>query len=321
MVFQPVLKNYIWGGTRIARMFNRPVNMPDCGESWEISDRPEGMSVVLNGRLAGKSLRDIVKLGGQEVTGAACATPNFPLLFKIIDARTNLSVQVHPDDEAAAEGDGEAKSELWYVIDADPGAMVYAGFEHPVTPDAFRRALADKTIASLLHPQPVRAGDAILLPGGIIHAAGAGCLLYEMQQNSNTTYRIYDWDRVDAAGKPRELHIEQAMRVIRWDAQPARPLPTRRLPTLVAGNEHSEINHSLHFHTTRWKLARPQNITLDGRSFEALFVCHGSCVVAASGIEAPLPAGASCLVPASVPSYVMSPGSPDTVVLRTALGS
>lgn len=271
--------------------------------------------------MSGRPLAEVVEEFGQKLTGAACPAGKFPMLFKIIDATADLSVQVHPDESAAADGYGEAKTELWYVIDAEPGAKIYAGFDHRVTADDLRAALTGKALPTLLHAQPVSAGDAILLPGGTVHAIGAGCLIYEIQQNSNTTYRIYDWDRVDANGESRELHLDKAMRVIRWNAPLQALLKPRRLPCLVAGNEHSEINKSLHFHITRWRLSKPQSLSLDGRSFEALFVCHGACVVSSGGMEVELSEGTSCLVPAILTSYVMTPRKPDTVILRTALGS
>ena len=214
LLFEPVYQDYIWGGQRIAATYGREIDLPVCAESWEISERAEGMSVVSNGPLAGTSLESLIDMHGEALLGQA---GRFPLLIKIIDAAKTLSVQVHPNNDNAAQVNGEPKTEMWYILAADPEACVYLGTEEGVDANTFADAIKQGTVEELLHRIPVKAGDAVFVPGGTMHAIGAGCLLMEVQQNSNTTYRVYDWGRVGHDGQPRELHIDQALTVTQWD--------------------------------------------------------------------------------------------------------
>ena len=218
LLFKSVYQSYLWGGRRLPESLGRrdaPAEGP-VAESWEISDRADGMSVVADGPFAGRSLRSLVESQRAEIIGASPAGEVFPLLIKLIDARETLSVQVHPDDAAARQGMGEAKSEAWYILRADPGACVYRGLKAGVTVEQAERALTDGSLAGLLERVPVAPGDIIYVPGGTVHAIGAGCLLLEVQQNSNTTYRIFDWNRVGPDGKPRALHLDEARKVTHW---------------------------------------------------------------------------------------------------------
>jgi len=217
--FTPVYQSYLWGGRNLVERYAR-TNAPATGpvaESWECSDRSDGMSVVASGSMAGQTLREIMTENRDDVIGKAVCPGPFPLLIKIIDARETLSVQVHPDDEAAALGIGEAKSEAWYVLDAKPGACVYRGFRPGVTEKEMNAALKDGSVADLLVRQSVVPGDTIYIPGGTVHAIGEGCLLLEVQQNSNTTYRMFDWNRLGPDGKERALHLDEARKVIKWE--------------------------------------------------------------------------------------------------------
>lgn len=176
------------------------------------------MSVADMGPFEGQALRSILSEHGPAIIGAAHGGTRFPLLIKLIDAHQSLSVQVHPDDEKSARGFGDAKSEAWYVLDAKPGACIYRGFQSWVTPEHYEQAIRDGTVADLLVRYSVTPGDMIYIPGGTVHAIGAGCLLLEVQQNSNTTYRVFDWNRVGSDGKARELHLEQAKSVINFNS-------------------------------------------------------------------------------------------------------
>jgi len=176
------------------------------------------MSLVCGGGFDGRSLHDLLAEHAQAVLGTAAGGSVFPLLIKLLDANQVLSVQVHPNDEASAKGFGEAKSEAWYVLDAKPGACVYRGFQPWVTPEHFDQAVRDGTVVDLLVRCSVTPGDMIYIPGGTVHAIGAGCLLLEVQQNSNTTYRVFDWHRKNPGGQSRELHIEQARQVINFNS-------------------------------------------------------------------------------------------------------
>jgi mannose-6-phosphate isomerase len=190
-----------WGGRRIGEIFGRelPPDQP-IGESWELFDRPDGSAGIGNGPLAGMTLAD---LRGE--------VP-LPLMTKIIDARETLSVQVHPDDEAAAELSGESKTEAWYILESEPGALIYKGLEEGADPGDLVAAIAAGGVPDILHSFHPEAGDVVFLPAGTVHAIGGGIVLFEVQENSDTTYRLYDWDRLGLDGKPRDLHTDQAIR-------------------------------------------------------------------------------------------------------------
>lgn len=198
---KPVCKNYIWGGDRLHTLFGRGNDGERVAESWEVSVHPDGESLTDTGEALSAVL--------------ARAGISLPILIKYIDAKENLSVQVHPDDAYAhAHGGDNGKTEMWYVLDAAPGAGIYCGLEEDTDPAAFLRAVGDGTVEKLLHFIPVRPGDCYLIPAGTVHAIGAGCLVCEIQQNSNVTYRVYDYGRRGIDGKPRELHLGAAMDVI-----------------------------------------------------------------------------------------------------------
>jgi mannose-6-phosphate isomerase len=191
-----------------------PPEVP-IGESWEVTDREEGVSEIANGPLAGKTLRWLMENYGPQVMGVAYKPgARFPLLIKILDSRQNLSLQVHPPASVAASLGGEPKTEMWYITQADKGAKLYAGLKKNATREEFERRLTDGTVADLFHCLEVQAGDSMFLPSGRVHAIGEGLVIFEIQQNSDTTYRVFDWNRVGLDGKPRQLHVKQAMQCI-----------------------------------------------------------------------------------------------------------
>jgi mannose-6-phosphate isomerase len=226
--FQPIFKERVWGGREIERLYDKklPVGAP-IGESWEISDRPGDASVIANGPLAGKDLRWLMENHATELLGQAKpATGNrFPLLCKILDAREKLSLQVHPPAGSAgilpagparSRQDGSApgvepKTEAWFIADAAPGAELYVGLKRGVTRAAFEQKIRDGSVAECFHRLPVKKGDAMFLPSGRVHAIGAGLVIFEIQQNSDTTYRVFDWNRMGLDGKPRELHVAESL--------------------------------------------------------------------------------------------------------------
>ncbi len=316
--FSPVYKDYIWGGDRIPRVFGRAAGPGIYAESWEVSDRPEGMSVVAAGPLAGTTLRGLIEAHGQALLGRRVAGKVFPLLIKLIDAKETLSVQVHPDNEGSARHGGEPKTEMWYVLDAAPGACVYCGLREGVTPEAFVSAVAGETVEELLIKVPVKAGDAIFVPGGRVHAIGAGCLLLECQQNSNTTYRVYDWGRVGQDGKPRDLHIAQALQVIRWNDHAA-PLAVPRLVESGPGFARSDVVTSPYFRMERWDLSGAARMAADDGSFRVLFVPEGEVNVCAGGVTTTLTPGRTLLVPACCAGADVSPNTASAVLLAMSV--
>jgi len=224
--FSPLYQIRVWGGRRLETMLGR--RLPDAqpyGESWELVDREREQSVVRSGPLAGTTLHELWTDDRREVFGArfdASPWPRFPVLIKILDCSDVLSIQVHPPPAVAASLGGESKTEMWYVLDADPGAAIYAGLRQGVTAADFEHAIQHGTVAECVHAMAAREGDSLFVPSGRLHALGRGLLVFEIQENSDTTYRVFDWNRLGLDGKPRELHVRQSMQCIDFtDVEPA----------------------------------------------------------------------------------------------------
>ena len=316
-LFNSVYKDYIWGGTRIPTIYGR-VGAPSlCAESWEISAHPDGQSVVASGPFAGRGLADLTSTFGAALTGSRATDPTrFPLLFKLIDARDRLSVQVHPNNANAHLTHGEPKTEMWVVLDRTPHASLYAGLAEGVTPESLRAALAAGTAESQLVRLPVEPGQALFIPGGLVHAIGSGCLIYEVQQNSNTTYRLFDWNRTGADGKPRQLHIEESFQSIDWSLQP----PQMRTPAKCSSagrNTWSDVVSCAYFTLRKLDLTETVSVPVNGTSFHALFVEKGCATVSAGGESVALEAGASCLIPAAATGYTLTPDTHTTLLVTT----
>jgi len=218
LILRPIYKERIWGGQKLKSFFGKDI--PDgkkIGESWELSDLPEDKSVVANGELAGSSLDELIKQFPEEMTGDKSFKLPFPLLFKLLDAQDVLSVQVHPDQETCDKmGIGEPKTECWYVVDAAQGAAIYKGLKAGVTKEMFEEAIEKGTTNELLNEIEVAPGECHFLPSGTVHAIGAGLLIAEIQMSSDTTYRVFDWNRVDENGNGRQLHIEESLESIHF---------------------------------------------------------------------------------------------------------
>jgi mannose-6-phosphate isomerase len=285
-----------------------------CAESWEVSDRPGGASVIANGPLRGRPLPEAISAWGAELAGRGAPPGRFPLLVKLIDAHERLSLQVHPDEESAARLGGEAKTEAWHVLEAAGEACVYAGLNPGVTPAQFREALRGPAVADLLRRVPVAAGDTLFVPGGRPHAIGEGCLLLEVQQNADTTFRLYDWGRVGTDGRARPLHVAKALAAIRWDdAAPVTLLPR---PT-AAGNgwRIALLAECRHFRLERLELAGPLEQENDGGSFRALFAAEGEFTIEGSWPAERVAFGRTGLVPAALARYTLVPAGGPVRVL------
>ena len=297
--FTHIYSSACWGGKMLTRYFGRTDVPPVCSESWEISGHRFGMSRVSGGPYAGRTLDDLVCEFGRELVGTKSPTADrFPLLFKLIDARWPLSIQIHPNEAKAALTGGEPKTEAWYVVKAFPGAALYAGLKHPFTEEELRDIVAQGPILiDQLNPLSVADGDMLYIPGGTPHAIGGGCFIYEVQQSSDTTYRFYDWDRKDADGSQRPLHIEQSFRSIDYSV----PQPKLCRHELVTP-----------FFTIRAvPLTYPIALKPDGSSFIAGFVLSGATDVAGFG--------ESFLIPAAGGEAVLHPTAPDTRLILTEL--
>ena len=232
--FKPIYKQRIWGGRKLHEVFGKELPEGEkIGESWELADLPEDKSVIANGELAGRTLASVIEEFPKEMMGDEGFSGAFPLLIKLLDCQDVLSVQVHPDPQTCRRlGEGTPKTECWYIISAEPGAVIYKGLEKGVTREQFAKAIKKGTVADTLSKVAVREGECHFLPAGTTHAIGSGLLIVEIQTPSDTTYRVFDWNRVDDAGKPRELHIEQALESIHFNQSPG-DLPVTRIGRLV----------------------------------------------------------------------------------------
>ncbi len=258
----PIFKNYIWGGTRLLCEFGKQSEETPVAESWELSCHPEGSTKLADGR----TLRDLDRsLWGENCRDFA----DFPMLIKLIDAAQNLSVQVHPDDVyALANEQSFGKTEMWYIVNAQPDAGIYLGFSHDVSEYEVRNAIAEGTLCSLMNFFPVKKGECYFIPSGTIHAIGAGCLICEVQQNSNITYRVFDYGRCDKNGNPRELHLEKALRVLNYQKF------ERTLPAVTRDGE--EVLASCpYFHVTRLLVNGRKVINVGKESFLSLTCVEG----------------------------------------------
>lgn len=300
LLLHPVYKSMLWGGDRIRTLYNRPLAPDHCGESWEVSVHPSGPSVIANGFLAGKTLAEAVSLYREKLLGTAAPDPGkFPLLFKVIDARQALSMQVHPNETTAALTGGEPKTELWYILDAEPGACIHGGMRDGVTKEQFEQALKEDRAEQCVMQLAARRGDIFFIPGGMVHSIGAGYLIYEVQQSSDTTYRLHDWARLDEkTGLPRELHIEKGMQTI--DASLP---PPRVIPAIPYGSDHntlwSVLSHTC-FTFRCLNLCEPTFLECTEASFQVLFADKGSCRLIAENGDILLLKGSSVLIPAGV---------------------
>ena len=306
LAFQPIFIERMWGGRRLESEFHKKLPpQKRIGESWEIVDRSEAQSVVAGGPLFGRTLHELWTQDREEIFGGVPNTPRFPLLIKLLDAREKLSLQVHPPENVASTLGGEPKSEFWYVAAADPNAELFLGFRKPITRHSFAERVCEGTVIDHIHRIAVQAGDAVFLPAGRVHAIGAGCLLIEIQQNSDTTYRAFDWNRTDpATGTKRNLHVEQAIQCIDFeDVQ----------PKLIQSEDDLLISDRL-FEIRKWNLDEAREGAPPG---QFAIVC---CLTGTLGCgDATLTPGEFFLVPARLEDRQLKPLAPDTTLLRVTI--
>ncbi|MFN0127201.1 MAG: type I phosphomannose isomerase catalytic subunit [Verrucomicrobiales bacterium] len=272
LTFQPVYMERPWGGRSLQRLYARPLPPPPAriGESWEIVDRDDCQSVVAEGALTGVTLHTVWRDYRREIFGEAALahpSPRFPLLLKILDAAETLSIQVHPPAEMAVRLGGEPKTEMWYVAEAAPDSALFVGVRPGVDRERFRAALADGTVADLVPRLPVRAGDSIFIPSGRLHAIGAGLVIFEIQQNSDTTYRVFDWNRTGLDGRPRALHIEESLACIDFDD--TSPTLNPENATTLADCGHFRVNQRPMPPGRRWEVDAFRVVAVTAGSIEA----------------------------------------------------
>jgi len=300
-VFKPIFKERVWGGRAIERLYGKklPARVP-IGESWEISDRPGDVSVIANGPLAGKDLRWLMEHHERELLGEAkSANGRFPLLIKILDAQEKLSLQVHPPAHKAAELKGEPKTEAWYIAHATPGAELYVGLKRGVTRAEFEQKIKTGAVAECFHRVPVKAGDTMFLPSGRVHAIGAGLVIFEIQQNSDTTYRVFDWNRVGLDGKPRDLHVAESVASIDFgDFEPGLVNdPFKEAGTL---KWRVLVQHDL-FKVMLWHSQSTGQALVNPSEFLIIAAVEKKIVIAnPNGPNAEIEAGQFCLIPAGI---------------------
>ncbi|MGD0016490.1 MAG: type I phosphomannose isomerase catalytic subunit [Verrucomicrobiia bacterium] len=307
--FTPLLMERVWGGRALARFGKRLPPNKLIGESWEISDRDDAQSVVTNGPDKGKTLHQLVETLGSWLLGANSAgAKRFPLLVKLLDARERLSLQVHPPAAVAAKLGGEPKTEMWYIIDAAGDAHLIAGLRRGVTRTGFEQALrcSSESLADLVHRIPVRKGDAMLVPSGRLHSIDAGLVIAEIQQNSDTTCRVFDWNRVGLDGKPRHLHPHESLASIDFaDFEP-------QLNPLPIGCKF--------FRTELISLSAPRADRCDGSTFHIIGCVDGSLVIRCSKnsgqAEERLATGEFALLPAAFGHYTLAPAAPGAKALK-----
>jgi mannose-6-phosphate isomerase len=319
--FEPILKPVIWGGEDICKFKNSRPLLDGIGESWEISGVSGNISVVSNGAFKGKSLDELIRAYGERLLGKPVLErfgTTFPLLIKFIDAKQALSIQVHPDDELAKKRHNSfGKTEMWYVIKAAEGAFLYSGFREEINAEKYVRSLEDDTFIHYLQKHEVKPGDVFFLPAGRVHAIGAGCFIAEIQQTSNITYRIYDYNRKDAQGNPRELHTEQAREAIDYKVY-----PDYKLNYSPGEKEIQELVECPYFTTNLIDGKKDDRIHLAHKNAFAIYIClQGKCKLTDSqALSVELKQGETVLVPAANSLSVDLQLEEDSKMLETFIG-
>ena len=293
-------KDYIWGGNRLREEYGKVSDADKIAESWELSCHKDGESVISNGEFEGSTLAAFIEKQGKEVLGKNCEKfENFPILIKLIDAKDNLSVQVHPNNDYALRVEGEyGKTEMWYIVDCDPGAELLYGFKSNITKEEFERRIKDNTLLEVTNNVPVHKGDVFFIEAGTLHAIGKGILIAEIQQNSNTTYRIYDYVRVGADGKPRQLHIEKAVEVTEL-TPPKYPTTAKGAPEEKDGYTVQLLSECEYFRVNKVSVREKCKLEAGSASFNSVLVLDGEGEI--DGVK--LKKGDSCFIPAGYGEY------------------
>lgn len=303
--FRPILKERIWGGTKLRDVFSKPIPNEITGESWEVSAVKGDISVVANGELAGKDLQQILEEQPQALLGRRIYErfgKEFPILIKFIDAREDLSIQVHPNDELAQKRHNSfGKTEMWYVMDADPEAKLIVGFNKSVTKQEYQEHLDNGTLIEIMNYEPVREGSTFFINTGKVHAIGAGTLLAEIQQTSDITYRVYDFNRRDKDGNLRELHTEQALDAIDYQKKDDFKVTYNRTE-----NQHNPMVGCPYFITNYLKLTQDMVVDIAQKDSFHIYMCvKGQGSVRFENQEVALQKGETILIPASCPTITI----------------
>lgn len=301
--FQPILKERIWGGEKLKTILNKPISSKITGESWEISTVEGDVSVVSKGHFAGKSLNDLINSNPEELLGIEVFKKfgkQFPLLFKYLDAREDLSIQVHPNDELAKKRHNSfGKTEMWYVMQADAAAKLIVGFKEDTNATEYLANLKNKTLLSILDTIKVSEGDVFFLETGTVHAIGAGLVIAEIQQTSDITYRLYDFDRVDSEGNQRELHVDLALDAINY-----KKINTFKSYTKTQNKSNSVVDCP-YFTTNYLSLDGKIDVKKSGNSFTVYMCVEGYFEIEYDGIKTKYTKGDTVLVPAALNTFTL----------------
>lgn len=303
----PHCTDYIWGGNRLREEYGKTMDSDKIAESWELSCHKDGQSVVASGEHCGKSLSEYIAAKGNGVLGSNCERfEYFPILIKLIDAKDNLSVQVHPDNDYAMRVEGEyGKTEMWYIVDCEEGAELLYGFKHEISREEFAQRIQNNTLPEVTNNVPVHKGDVFFIEAGTLHAIGKGILIAEIQQNSNTTYRIYDYGRVGADGKPRPLHIEKACEVT--ELKPPKYATTAQgSEETVNGGTRTLLRSCEYFNVNKLSADGTMTLCADEKSFNSLLVLDGECTISANGESVTAAKGDSVFVDAGTGEFTVS---------------
>lgn len=302
--FTPILKERIWGGEKLQTLLNKSISSPITGESWELSTVTGDVSVVSNGAFQGRSLTELIEQQPEAILGTKVFQQfgtQFPLLFKYLDAREDLSIQVHPNDALAKERHNSfGKTEMWYVMQADPKSRLIVGFKEDSSPAEYVEKLDKSELLSILDTKEVQKGDVFFLETGTVHAIGAGLVIAEIQQTSDITYRLYDFDRKDAAGNTRELHVDLALEAINYQK-----VDTQQSYTKIK-NESNVMVDCPYFTTNLIPLEGQVEVNKNGTSFTVYMVVEGSCSIEANGEQHAYKTGDTILIPAALQLFTLS---------------
>lgn len=304
---QAPLKDYIWGGTRLRDEYGKESDMEKVAESWELSCHKDGESVIAEGNDKGMTLASFIEREGKQILGPRCqGLEEFPLLIKFIDAKDSLSVQVHPDNEYAERVEGEqGKTEMWYVMDAEPGAKLIYGFEKEISKVEFRHRIEEDDLLDVCRQVPVKKGDVFFIQAGTLHAIGAGILICEVQQSSNSTYRVYDYGRVGKDGKSRTLHIGKALEVTKRKPMPLNTAPLAKFD-LMKGVKASLLAKCDYFTTYHLEVEGKSEFRAPKESFQSLTVLSGSLKLECGSKAFDLIKGETLFLPVGMEDYTLS---------------
>lgn len=299
---QPSFKDYLWGGTKLKTVYGKDCPLEKVAESWELSTHKDGLTIIGSGENKGDTLLSYVEKYGKQVLGTKCTLDNdIPILIKFIDAKDALSIQVHPDNEYALKNENDfGKTEMWYVIDAEPDAKLIYGFKNDISKEQFKKAIEENTLEQLVNEVDVQAGDVFFITPGTMHAIGKGIVIAEIQQRSNVTYRIYDFGRVGTDGKPRELHIDKALDVTNLTA--SKNAKKEYTLNKYDGFEKGNLSSCEYFNVDLLNITESATLNCDETSFNCVTVLDGNCTISGKD-NLDVNKGESVFIPASYGEY------------------